>query len=59
MLTVASGCRDSQGLSRILEVVQRSDLGLDEGLGSALVSGLAEDGRITDIRAVLQQVSTS
>ena len=40
----------------MMQVVQRSEVTLNEGLGSALVSGLAEEGRVADMRRVLQQV---
>ena len=37
-------------------MVQRSEVTLNESLGSALVSSLAEEGRVADMRRVLQQV---
>jgi hypothetical protein len=48
--------RNPEDLSRVMQVVQRSEVTLNEGLGSALVSGLAEEGRVADMRRVLQQV---
>ena len=43
-------------LSRVLQVVERSEVKLTESLGSALVSGLAEVGRVADIRRVMRKV---
>lgn len=40
----------------MLRVVHGSEVTLNESLGSALVSGLAEEGRIKDIKVVLQKV---
>jgi pentatricopeptide repeat protein len=48
--------RNPEDLSRVMQVVQRSEVTLNEGLGSALVSGLAEEGRVADMRRVLQQM---
>ena len=48
--------RNSDDLSRVLELVQISKVSLDESLGSGLVSSLAEEGRIANIREVVQQV---
>ena len=50
-------CRNSEDLSRVLQVVQRSQVTLNESVGSALVSSLAEGERVADIKPVLQQVS--
>lgn len=51
--------RNHSDLSRVLRVVQRSKVPLNESLGSALVSGLAEAGRVTDVKSVVQQVCMS
>ena len=48
--------RNSDGLSRVLEVVRRSKVTLDESLGSALVSSLAEGGRVSEVREVVHQL---
>lgn len=50
-------CRNSEDLSRVLQVIQRSKVTLNESVGSALVSSLAEGERVADIKPVLQQVS--
>lgn len=50
-------CRNSEDLSRVLQVIQRSQVTLNESVGSALVSSLAEGERVADIKPVLQQVS--
>lgn len=62
LLTVCNSClccvphRNPEDLSRMLRVVHGSEVTLNESLGSALVSGLAEEGRIKDIKVVLQKV---
>ena len=48
--------RNPDDLSRVLHVVQRSQLPVSESLGSALVSGLAKGGRVDDVKMVVQQV---
>ena len=37
-------------------MVRRSGITLDEGLGSALVSSLAERGRVGEVREMVEQV---
>lgn len=49
--------RNSEDLRRVLQVVQRSQVTLNESVGSALVSCLAEGERVADIKPVLQQVN--
>ena len=51
-----SFARNPDDLSRVLELVQRSKFTLDKSLGSALVSSLAEEGRIANVREVVEQV---
>jgi pentatricopeptide repeat protein len=48
--------RNRDDLSRVLEVVRRSGITLDEGLGSALVSSLAERGRVDEVREMVEQM---
>lgn len=48
--------KNPEDLSRMLRVVHGSEVTLNESLGSALVSGLAEEGRIKDIKVVLQKM---
>ena len=48
--------RNPDDLCRILQVVERSKVTLNESLGSALVSSLAEAGRVADVKRVVEQV---
>ena len=48
--------KDSEGLVRVLEVMRRANVTIDNGVASALVVGLAEAGWAEDMRTVLREM---
>lgn len=49
--------RTDGNLSRVLELVRRSKVILEEGLGSALVSSLAGEGRVHEVKEVVGRMA--
>ena len=49
--------RGDGNLSRVLDLVRRSKVTLEEGLGSALVSSLAGEGRANEVKEVVGQMA--
>lgn len=47
---------DSEGLARILHVMQQANMTIEKGVASLLVTGLAEAGRGEDMRTVLREM---
>ena len=55
-LPVWNGTRDWDGLTRVLNVVRTAEMELEGGLANTLLGGLAEAGRVSDVRELSQQV---